>query len=90
MKSFKRGVTEDYRVHSSYMCAILEMSKDDCTFGCSLRGMETIATQMSLSVEQKATIRREYEELKGMYPRSSAIKRILLTVSDGKDFEVSQ
>jgi len=86
-KSFKRGVTEDYRVHSGYMCAVLDMSRAECVAACKLRGMETVATQMVLTAAQCDTLTAEYEDLLNRFPRSSAMKRILLTTTTSKKFE---
>lgn len=84
---FERGSTEDYRVHSGYMCAILLLDRGTCDDAMQLRGTNTVATMMKLSDTQKQTLLGAYRgELLTMMPRSPAVQRIPLTLMDGDEF----
>lgn len=104
---FERGLTEDYRVHGAYMCALLKCDKPTCLEVEKLKGMGTLATLRPLSDDERAILLSAYgassgdttfanaSSANGMYshvgtstmsglasefPRSTAIKRIHLTL----------
>lgn len=83
----ERGSCEDYRVHSGYMCALLELDPATCEEALNLGGMDTVATIMKLSDAQKQTLLEAYRgELLTMMPKSSAVQRIPLTLIEDKEF----
>ena len=84
---FEEGSSEDYRVHSRYMCALLELDPATCDEAMRLRGTGTVATMMKLSQSQKETLLQAYREvLSPMMPRSPAVRRIPLTIIEGDEF----
>jgi tetratricopeptide (TPR) repeat protein len=92
MKLFERGSTEDYQVHTGYMCALLELPKEVCDYalnksrggGAAMKGMDTIATIYPLTADQRATLLTAYtSDLVNRFPISKAAKRIPLTLLNG-------
>jgi len=77
----ERGSTEDYSVHSGYMCAILQLSPPTCTRALKIKGARTIANTLPLTDDQKDILLKEYQNtLLDKYPKSAAVKRIPLTL----------
>ena len=84
----QRGMTEDYRVHSGLMCALLEIDSETRKKALALKGIGTLVTLKPLSLEQKQTILNFYlKDLLSMFPRSAAVKRMPLTLLDGNDLK---
>lgn len=82
---FKRGQTENYPVHSGYMCALLNLEREKCESALKLKGVDTVATTQTLSSEQKALLLDSYKkEVAHINPRSNAMKRIPLTLLEGE------
>lgn len=78
---FERGMTENYRVHSILMCALLQISDSICDEALSLKGTQTLATMIPLTSEQSNIILSMYRnELQPKFPKSNAIQRIPLTL----------
>ena len=85
---FRRGCTEDHRIHGAYMCAILKCNRDTCLEVQKLKGTGTLATMCPLSDNERNTLIAAYgssgndanKNLARLYPRSNAIKRIHLTL----------
>ena len=83
---FDRGMTEDYRVHSGYMAALLELDGEGCISALLARGMETVATIRKLDPAQKQMLLDDYRgNLSAKYPRSPAVQRIQLTLLEGEE-----
>ena len=80
-----RGMTEDHRVHSLYMCAVLEVEGDVCRQVLQLKGTNTLATMIPLSNEQIAKLNETYAELVAKYPQSKAMQRIPTQWKEGQD-----
>ena len=57
---FRRGSTEDHRVHGAYMCALLKCDRDTCLEVENLKGMGTLATLRLLNEEERATLIHAY------------------------------
>ena len=57
---FERGLTEDYRVHGAYMCALLKCDKSTCVEVEKLKGMGTLATLRPLLDEERAILLSAY------------------------------
>ena len=88
------GATEDYSVHTGYMCCILQLNYQTVSFIYNtllkhhrtkkvLSGARTLATIIPLSQEQKDILYKEYANgLLKKYPKSHTIKRIPLTLLD--------
>jgi N-alpha-acetyltransferase 15/16, NatA auxiliary subunit len=83
---FDRGMTEDYAIHSLYMCILLQLDGDICDEALMLRGTQTLATLVELSVAQRSSIRHAYEDLSLKFPKSAAIQRIPSFIMDEDDF----
>lgn len=79
---FQRGMTENHRAHSLYMCALLELEDDAvCEEALKLPGVNTLATMVPLTEEQKKKVTEAYKtELAPNFPTSNAIKRIPFTL----------
>ena len=92
---FKRGCTEDHRIHGAYMCALLKCDRETCLEVQKMKGTGTLATMRPLSDGERKILIDAYgssgdetnQNLAVRYPRSNAIKRIHLTLlspsSDG-------
>lgn len=79
-----RGMTENYAVHSLYMCSILKLSGKVFEKAFSeLKGTRSLATMIVLSAEQKKELRDAYEtELQPAFPKSHAVQRIPFSFMD--------
>ncbi|GKY99467.1 hypothetical protein MPSEU_000901100 [Mayamaea pseudoterrestris] len=87
MAMFDRGMTEDYRIHSMYMCILLDVDADLCDKVLGLRGSQTLASMVPLTGNQKKVLREAYElDLQVRYPDSYAAKQIPITFLDGEAF----
>mmetsp|Transcript_20010 Transcript_20010/g.29024 ORF Transcript_20010/g.29024 Transcript_20010/m.29024 type:complete len:901 (+) Transcript_20010:308-3010(+) len=81
---FQRGLTEDYRVHTGYMCALLKLNADDCADALKLRGTNTVATLRPLTDDERKTLIDAYTgDLLESHPRSRAVRRIPLSILVG-------
>ena len=80
----RRGSTEDYRVHSGYMCAILQLDRESCGFALKLRATNTVATTFPLTSEQRAVLVDAYtNDLPTIFPSSAAVAWIPVTLLEG-------
>ena len=83
---FQRGMTENHKAHSMYMCALLELDEALCEEALQLPGTHTLATMMPLTLDQKKIIIDAYEtELASQFPTSNAVQRIPYTLLEGDD-----
>ena len=59
---FKRGLTEDHRIHGAYMCALLQCDVKTCreVWEVSSRGMSTLATMMPLLECERTILMNAY------------------------------
>jgi N-alpha-acetyltransferase 15/16, NatA auxiliary subunit len=81
----KRGSTEDYRVHMAYQCAVLHLPWSS-TIESSSTGMNTLANTQILNATQRDYLLQLYQQdLRTAFPKSSAIRRIPLTLLEGDD-----
>ena len=77
LQQMSRGVTEDYRLHTGYMCALLEIMD----VPKKTKGTNTMATTVVLSQEQRQKLLDNYKnELAPRFTRSKAIQRICMTL----------
>ena len=85
------GATEDYSVHSGYMCALLQLDFRTISSFYSLskhpstnkivNGARTLATILPLSQDQKDVLYNDYtSNLLQAYPKSHTTRRIPLTL----------
>lgn len=80
---FARGMTDDYRIHSMYMCAVLEISGKIVEDAMLLKGTRSLATMVTLSTDQKSKLREAYEnDLLPAFPKSHAVQRIPFSLMD--------
>lgn len=90
LRMFKRGMTENSRVHSLYMCSILELDKETCDKAYDLPGTRSIASFIPLNSEQKQQLLDAYEkEIFPEFERSAAVNRIPLNLVEGDRFRKS-
>jgi tetratricopeptide (TPR) repeat protein len=81
MAMFDRGMTENYKVHSLFMCILLHVDNDVCNEALRLNGTQTLATMIPLADAQKETIRKVYEtDLLDKYQQSPAVQRIPMSM----------
>lgn len=81
---FQRGMTENFKVHSLYMCSLLELDSAICEEAWKLPGTRTLATMLPLSAEQKQTLLDAYKtDLFPKYGKSSAVQRIPMNLVEG-------
>ena len=87
LEMFRRGMTENYKVHSIYMCAIIELDGETCEEAWDLPGTRTLASMMPLSSEQKQTLLDAYKtEIFPEYGYSAAVQRIPMNLAEGDRF----
>lgn len=95
VKLFKRGHGEDYRLHSGYMCSVLESERDLCDEALKVNGTSTLATIVPLSSDQRMKLLDAYrEELgdiigPGADIPSQTHRRIPLTLLEGDDLRTA-
>eukprot|EP00526_Cylindrotheca_closterium_P000394 CAMPEP_0113648350 /NCGR_PEP_ID=MMETSP0017_2-20120614/25641_1 /TAXON_ID=2856 /ORGANISM="Cylindrotheca closterium" /LENGTH=886 /DNA_ID=CAMNT_0000560555 /DNA_START=100 /DNA_END=2760 /DNA_ORIENTATION=+ /assembly_acc=CAM_ASM_000147 len=90
LRMFKRGMTENSRIHSLYMCAVLGLDKETCDKAYDLPGTRSIASFIPLTSEQKQQLLDAYQnEIFPEYERSAAVKRIPLNLVEGDRFRNS-
>ena len=84
LEMFKRGMTENYKIHSLYMCALLELDSDVCDEAWKLPGSRTLASMIPLSDEQKQKLLEAYRtEIFPHYDYSAAVQRIPMNLVSG-------
>ena len=90
MEMFRSGMTENYIVHSMYMCTLLELGSEMCEEAWSLPGTRTLASFVPLSQSQKDLLLEGYKtELFPNYARSAAVQRIPMNLVSGDRFRNS-
>lgn len=90
LEMFRRGMTENCKVHSLYMCSLLELDSDIFEEAWKLPGTRSLASMMPLTSEQKQKLLDGYKtELFPEYARSSAVNRIPMNLVDGDRFRDS-
>lgn len=90
MSLLNRGLTEDYRVHSGYMCALLEADDETCQAAAKLKGTRTLATMKPLTGDQRQALLSAYQgNLAESFPRSAAVRRIPLTLLEGEELKAA-
>lgn len=87
---FARGLTEDYRVHSIFMCAVLQLKDNNeskiCEDALKLTGTNTLASMVVLPPDQRQLLKELYlNDVSVRYPSSPAIHRIPLTLMEGDE-----
>jgi peptide alpha-N-acetyltransferase len=88
LQLLERGSTEDYSIHSSYMCAVLKMDPDICKEAIQLKGAKTLATHWVLTREQMDILLQEYQtNLLSKFPKSAAVQRIPFWLMDSNSPE---
>jgi peptide alpha-N-acetyltransferase len=87
---FRRGMTENFKVHSMYMCAILELDSGIFEEAFNLPGTRTLASLIPLSDEQKQKVLDGYKnELFPDCGRSAAMQRAPMNLVGGDNFRNS-
>lgn len=85
MEAFRRGMTENYKLHSMYMCAILNMDAKVCEEAWDLPGTRTLASTFPLTKEQTSTLFEAYKtELFPEFKYSAAVQRIPMGLVEGE------
>jgi peptide alpha-N-acetyltransferase len=95
---FARGLTEDYRVHSIFMCAVLQLKDNDddegnskvCEDALELTGTSTLASMIVLPPDQRQLLKDIYlNDVAIRYPSSPAIHRIPMTLMEGDELRTT-
>jgi N-alpha-acetyltransferase 15/16, NatA auxiliary subunit len=87
MEMFERGMTENFKVHNMYMCAVLELDETTCEEAFELPGTRTLATHFPLTAEQKKIILEGYRtELFPLYEKSHAMQRVCMNLVEEDRF----
>jgi peptide alpha-N-acetyltransferase len=84
---FQRGMTENHKAHSMYMCAVLELQDEAvCDEALKLAGTNTLASMLPLTDEQTKAISEAYQtELVPHYLHSHAVQRIPYQLLKGEE-----
>ena len=86
LEMFHRGMTEDHKLHSYYMRAVLQMHSEIHDELQRLKGTQTLASLVPLTPEQKQTLREAYaNELLPIFPHSHAVQRIPFALLEGEE-----
>lgn len=87
LELFRRGSTENYKVHSMYMCALLELDDKICNEAWELPGTRTLASMLPLTKEQRDVVLEAYKtELFPKYGNSVAMQRIPMNLVEWDRF----
>mmetsp|Transcript_22558 Transcript_22558/g.53550 ORF Transcript_22558/g.53550 Transcript_22558/m.53550 type:complete len:897 (+) Transcript_22558:208-2898(+) len=90
MDVFDRGLIEDYKIHSLFMCATLEIDNEIMDATLQLHGTRTLASMIHLTNEQKEKLLEAYKtEIYPKYQKSKAAVRIPMNLVDGERFRNS-
>ena len=88
MDVFDRGLIENFKIHSMFMCATLELDSAILDAAMKLPGTRTLASMVKLTDEQKETLVEAYKtEIYPKFPRSKAAVRIPMNLVDGERFD---
>mmetsp|Transcript_19765 Transcript_19765/g.39382 ORF Transcript_19765/g.39382 Transcript_19765/m.39382 type:complete len:916 (-) Transcript_19765:49-2796(-) len=86
IKIFETGAHDDHKIHSGYMCTILELDRTTCIQASNVRGTQTIATLIHLDTQQKAKLLEAYRsELQPLMPKSNSLLSIPLNILEGDE-----
>lgn len=81
---FRRGLTEDYKLHSMYMCATLELDNEIFDDATKLPGTRTLPTLIRLTADQKQHLLDAYKtEVFPLNEKSTAATRIPMNLVEG-------
>lgn len=90
LQQFRRGMIDNYKLHSLYMCAILELDSDVLEEAMKLPGTRTLPTLVPLTDQQNELLLEAYKnEIYPEYERSSAATRIPMNLVEGDRFRNS-
>lgn len=90
LEIFDRGMIENYKIHSMYMCALLELEEDILEESMKLPGTRTLPTLLPLTDEQRKKLLDAYKtDIYPLYGKSSAANRIPMNLVDGASFRNS-
>jgi peptide alpha-N-acetyltransferase len=90
MGIFDRGLIENYKIHSMFMCATLELDDKILEEAFKLPGTRTLASMIPLSDEQKETLLEAYKtEIYPLYQKSKSAVRIPMNLVDGERYRSS-
>ena len=90
MDIFDRGLIENYKMHSLFMCATLELDNEILDEALKLPGTRTLASMIPLTDEQKEILLDAYKtEIYPSYQKSKSVLRIPMNLVDGERFRSS-
>jgi len=84
-KLFGYGVTEDYRAHCGYMCAVMEVDATVWNKVETLKGTDTVVTVREFGAGEREKLIDAYKALAEKYPRSAVVKRCMVTMLEGEE-----
>ncbi|KAG7359972.1 NMDA receptor-regulated protein 1 [Nitzschia inconspicua] len=84
LQLFNRGMIDNYKLHSMYMCTVLELDNDILEQAMKLPGTRTLPTLLPLTDEQRESLLEAYKtDIYPEYEKSSAAIRIPLNLVEG-------
>ncbi len=87
MDLFDRGLIENYKIHSMYMCATLELDNEILDAAMKLPGTRTLAAMMPLTEQQKEILLEAYKtEIYPAFPKAKSAVRIPMNLVDDDRF----
>ena len=90
LEMFERGMTENFKVHTMYACAVLELDAEMCEEAFNLPGTRTLPTYFPLTTDQKNKLLEGYRtELFPLYEKSHAMQRACMSLVDEERFQSS-
>jgi tetratricopeptide (TPR) repeat protein len=90
LEIFERGMIENYKIHSLYMCTLLELDEGILDEAMKLPGTRTLPTLLPLSDDQRIKLLEAYKsEIYPLYGKSSAAIRVPMNLVDGDRFRSS-
>jgi N-alpha-acetyltransferase 15/16, NatA auxiliary subunit len=88
LQIFRRGVIDNYKIHSIYMCTILQFDSDILEEAMKLPGTRTLPTLLPLTEEQKHLLLEAYKT--EVYPEfGESVSRVLMNLVEGDRFRNS-
>jgi N-alpha-acetyltransferase 15/16, NatA auxiliary subunit len=90
LRMFDRGMIENFKIHSMYMCTLLELDEGTLEEAMELSGTRTLPTLIPLTGQQKQLLLEAYKtEIYPLYGKSSAANRIPMNLVEGDRFRNS-
>jgi peptide alpha-N-acetyltransferase len=87
LQIFRRGMIDNYKIHTLYMCTILELDNDVLEQAMKLPGTRTLPTYFPFTDKQRQKVLDAYKnEIVTEFPKAPTAVRIPMDLVDGDRF----